>query len=292
MSYHTPVLLPQVIAGLAIKPDHWYIDATVGGGGYAVEILKNGGNVLGIDTDSEAIAYTRNRLMTDTPHFNEGRRWRLVQSNFRYLDTIVRQERLEKVSGILFDLGFSSHQIDTKERGMSFRFPEQPFDLRLNQQEGESASVLINRLSKEELYEILAKYGEEERSDTISDYLYRARRVKSFETIGDVIAVMEKVPKLPDRNGSLARVFQAFRIAVNDELGALKEGLAAAQTILATDGRLCVISFHSLEDRIVKQFFRNGSWRLVNSQIIIAEQSERMENRRSRSAKLRSGEKL
>jgi 16S rRNA (cytosine1402-N4)-methyltransferase len=292
MIYHVPVLTREVIAGLSIQPTKWYIDATVGGGGYSVDILARGGNVLGIDTDTEAISFTKERLLREFPNHLEHTNWKLVHDNFRNIRSIVQREGIVSVSGILFDLGFSSHQIDTGERGMSFRFLDQPFDLRLNQQEGEPASELINRVTKEELYEILAKYGEEERAQSIAHYLYHARSVKRIETVGDVVSIIEKMSASPEKERVLARVFQAFRIVVNDELGALKEGLAGTEEVLEQGGRIAVISFHSLEDRITKQFIRAGHWKSITSQVITAGEEERMRNRRSRSAKLRVAEKI
>jgi 16S rRNA (cytosine1402-N4)-methyltransferase len=292
MIYHTPVLLPQVLDGLQIHPGQWYIDATVGGGGYAVEILKRGGKVLGVDIDEEAIEFTRGRITQELPGNVEGKDWKLICDNFRNIITITRSVGLDHVAGALFDLGVSSHQIDTGRRGMSFRFPDEPFDLRLSQKQGETAASLVNRLSREELYEIIARYGEEERAIAIVDGFLGARNLKPLSTVGDVVAVITHVTGTNNSEGVLARVFQAFRIAANDELHALREGLAGADKMLMQNGRLVVVSFHSLEDRIVKQFFRNGSWQIVTKDIARAGEAERLANRRSRSAKLRIGEKL
>jgi 16S rRNA (cytosine1402-N4)-methyltransferase len=193
MTYHTPVLLPQVTSGLRIQSGHWYIDATIGGGGYAVEILKNGGKVLGIDTDSEAIDYTRNRIHSQLPTSIEDKDWKVVQENFRNIEKVVANAGIGDIAGVLFDLGVSSHQLDTAGRGMSFRYPNEPFDLRLNQKKGETAAELVNRLSKEELYEIIARYGEEERAFAIADAFLGARSVRPIKTIGDVISVIESI---------------------------------------------------------------------------------------------------
>lgn len=292
MIYHIPVLLPQVLDGLQTRSGEWYIDATIGGGGYAVEILKAGGKVLGIDTDSEAVAHTQNRINKELPESKEHQDWMIVHDNFRNIETITKNAVGAMVSGVLFDLGISSHQIDTGRRGMSFRFPDEPFDLRMNQLEGETASQLVNRLSREELYEIIATYGEEERALSIADGFLGARSVKPITTVGDVIQVITNAVGKADNEGTMARVFQAFRIAVNDELGALKEGLAGAESVLRKNGRLVIISFHSLEDRIAKQFLRNHNFRIVTKDITRADEAERLTNRRSRSAKLRIGEKL
>ena len=265
MKPHIPVLLNQVIAGLQVAAGKRYIDATFGGGGHAREIERRGGKVLGIDTDPD----------TDAVH-----------GNFRDIKKIAQENGFSKVSGILFDLGVSSHQLDTPERGFSYRFTNAPLDLRMDQSKGETAAQLINRLPESELYDIFVRYAEEELARPIAHAIYRARAVKPIETTGDLVKI------IGNRPGVLSRIFQALRIAVNDEFGALKEGLAGAEELLEQEGRLVVLTFHSLEDRIVKKFLERSGFRRITKKPIVATQEEKELNPRARSAKLRIGEKL
>lgn len=265
MGYHTPIMVEEVTSGLAVAPGKRFIDATYGGGGHASEIVRHGGEVLGIDVDPDS-----------GPH--------VVHGNFRNIEEIAKKEGFTDVDGILFDLGVSSHQLDTAARGFSYRFTNAPLDLRLNQQRGETAAALLARVSERELYEILATFGEEEHSRAIAALVVRARRVKLIETTGDLLKLIDK------RDAS--RVFQALRIAVNDELHALKEGLHGAKALLKPGGRLAVISFHSLEDRIVKQFIKSDGWKLITKKPIVSSDEELKENRRAHSAKLRIAQKL
>lgn len=287
-SYHTPVLLSNVLSLLAIEKGSWYVDGTLGGGGYSVGILRNGGNVVGIDVDPDALAFTRKRLQQELPDRTEGRDWILVHDNFRNVQKIITSMPDMQPKGMVMDLGISSHQLDQKDRGFSYRFEDAPLDLRMNQHEGIPASVIINTYSKEELYDIFTKFGEEERAWTIVNALTSTRRIKSIETIGDLIKEIKQA-KGDDR--TQARVFQALRIAVNDELGALEGGLQGAEQILPPGGKLVVVSFHSLEDRQVKRFFQKPRWKKI-SDMVQASDTEREQNSRSRSAKLRAGEKV
>lgn len=284
--YHTPVLFHEILEELNIKTGQWYVDGTIGGGGYTSGILSMGGNVLGIDIDSDAIVETRRRLTIERQNKKEGTDYLLIQDNFRNIERIAKSQNIIP-QGIVLDLGVSSHQINTKERGMSFRFPDAPLDFRLSQNHGERLSSILLQLSKEDLYEIFSRYGEEEHSRTISDAVYRACRVKELSTVGDLIqAISTGLGRRAD-DRTLARIFQALRIYTNDELGALKEALDAGEKILSPEGRMAVISFHSLEDRIVKQFFRRNGWNTKGP--IVAGEEEQRENRRSRSAKMRIG---
>ncbi len=280
--YHTSVLLKETLEGLSITPGKKYIDATLGGGGHASEIVKLGGIVLGIDTDREAIEEAK-RI---------GKEFTLVQGNFRDIETIAKEHGFEKADGILFDLGVSSHQLDEADRGFSYRFGDAPLDLRLNQTEGKSAAEYLKLVSENELYETLATYGEEERARKIASHLIRARSVKDIETTGDLLEVIVETVGEGQSKPTASRVFQALRIVVNDEMSALKEGLAGAKELLVPGGRLVVISFHSLEDRIVKQFMRTSGWKLVTKKPTIATDEENYLNRRARSAKLRVAEKI
>lgn len=275
MRYHTPVLLKEAIDALAVEPGKKYIDATVGGGGHARAISAKGAEVLGIDRDPEAIAEAKKTLQIP-----------LVAGNFADIEGIAKKHGFGAVDGVLFDLGVSSHQLDTPERGFSYRFEDEPLDLRLDRAVGETAADLVNRSSEDELYEIIATYGEEELARSIAHGILRARRVNPIVTVGDLKKIVGGEP------ARLSRVFQALRIAVNDELGSLKRGLTGAHHVLVPKGRLVVISFHSLEDRIVKQFLRTGGWRLITTKPVTADRDEVMRNSRSRSAKMRVAQKI
>jgi 16S rRNA (cytosine1402-N4)-methyltransferase len=265
MKPHTPVLLEEAVGGLQVAPGKRFIDATYGGGGHASEIVRRGGEVLGIDVDPDT-----------GPH--------AVHGNFRNLEEIAKKEGFTDVDGILFDLGVSSHQLDTAGRGFSYRFGDAQLDLRFNQNEGETAAELLERVSEDELYEILATFGEEEHSRAIATAIIRARRVSPVLTTGDLLKIINKK--------SASQVFQALRIVVNDELNALKKGLEGAKKLLKPGGRLVVISFHSLEDRIVKKFMKTDAWKLITKKPVVAGTEEIRANKRSRSAKLRIAEKV
>lgn len=272
--YHEPVLVREVLEGLKVTAGKRYIDATLGGGGHAEAITRLGGIVLGIDTDREAIEE------------NKGKEWKAVFGNFRDIERIVKEQDFGVVDGILFDLGVSSHQLDTAGRGFSYRFASAPLDLRFNQGTGVTAAQLVNRWSEKELYEIIAKYGEEERARAISSAIVRARAVKPIQTVKDLTDI------LGGQQAVLSRVFQALRITINDELEALKEGLSGAAQLLVAGGRVAVISFHSLEDRIVKRTLVTSVWQPVTKKPIIAGEQELRANKRSRSAKLRIAQKI
>lgn len=263
MPYHTPIMVSEVLEGLQVTPGKRYIDATYGGGGHTKAIREAGGIVLGIDQDPDAGA---------------------VLGNFRDIERIAKENGFSEVDGVLFDLGVSSHQLDTPARGFSFRFGEAPLDLRMNQREGISAAEYLQHVSEKELYEILATYSEAESSRAIARSIVRARRIKPITTTGDLLQITGK--------RAAAQVFQALRIYVNDELGALKAGLSGARLLIKPGGRLVVLSFHSLEDRIVKQFMRGVDWKVITKKPIEPGEQELAENRRSRSAKLRIAEKI
>lgn len=288
---HTPVLLKEVIAGLAVVPGQWYVDATLGGGGYTTEILKAEGRVLGIDADCDAIDTVRTRLKAECTTKQEGTDWILVHDNFRNIQTIIHSNNISP-KGIVFDLGVSSYQLDTPEKGFSFRFKDAPLDMRLDQSKGEGAQHILQTYSEEELYEIFAKYGEEERSRSIAHAIVRARKLKKIEMAWELREILAaKVPgAILDETS--ARIFQALRIVVNDELQALKDALDQSIEILTGGGRVVVVSFHSLEDRIVKQKLKSTGLKPIAKEPIRASQEERDINYRSRSAKLRIAEKL
>ena len=231
---------------------------------------------MGIDQDTEAIEEVK-RIFKD---------WKIVQGNFRDIGKLAREHGFSEVDGVLFDLGVSGHQLDSASRGFSYRFGDAPLDLRLDQKKGRTAADIIARASEEELYEIFAKYGEEERAGAIAHAVVLARRVKPIATTGQLAAIVS------ESQPTLSRVFQALRIAVNDELEALREGLLGSESLLVSGGRLAVISFHSLEDRIVKEFFKRAIWKMITKRPQRASFHEVEENIRSRSAKLRVAEKL
>ncbi len=291
--YHTPVLVKEVIEALNVRSGKKYIDATAGGGGHLGEILKLGGVVLGIDVDREALEFAEKELRSKIYDLRIKGTYKIVQGNFRDIERIAKENDFGTVDGILFDLGASSHQIDTEKRGFSYRFPDAPLDLRMNPEFGKSAADIINESSEEALYEIFATFGEEEKSRVIARAICRSRSIKPIAIVGDIVSAVERVVSdKKQRTGVLSRIFQALRIVVNDEFGALSEGLKGAATLLDTGGRLVVISFHSLEDRKVKLFLQGRSWRLISKKPVIATNEEVGANRRARSAKLRIAEKL
>ncbi|MBI2190044.1 MAG: 16S rRNA (cytosine(1402)-N(4))-methyltransferase RsmH, partial [Candidatus Levybacteria bacterium] len=265
-----------------------YIDATIGGGGHSFEILKRGGIVLGIDCDEEAIEYINEKIKNQKSKIKYWERLALAQGNFRDIGEIARSNHFEQVSGILFDLGVSSHQLEDAKRGFSFQ-KEGPLDMRMNHKLSVKAADLINGLTKGELYELFSKLAEEPRALAISESIIRARRISPIKTTSELVMAISKVK-------SLARVFQALRIAVNDELNNLRSALPQAVSLLEPGGRLAVISFHSLEDRIVKNAFLDFQNKdfgiIITKKPIVPSSLEIKMNKRSRSAKLRVLEKV
>ena len=284
-SFHVSVLLKEIIEGLRIEEGKKYIDATLGGGGHSFEILKQGGIVLGIDVDQDAIDHVKLKVKSE--------KLKVMKGNFRDIDKIAHLNNFEKVSGIIFDLGVSSHQLGKGERGFSFQ-KEGPLDMRMDHELGVRAMDLLKILTKGELYEIFTKFGEENRAWAVSSRIVSARKMKPIETTKDLVGVIGG--SRPGGIHAATKVFQALRIAVNDELGSLEEALPKAIRLLEKNGRLAVISFHSLEDRIVKRSFISfGNMKLgkiITKKPIVASQDEVEKNRKSRSAKLRIFEKL
>lgn len=300
---HIPVLLEKVVEGLAVKPGGLYIDATVGEGGHAEAILEASspdGCLLGIDVDDEAIKKAAEKLARF-----EGR-VALVKANYRDLATIARREGFFQVDGILFDLGFAFFQVEDPRRGFSF-YLNGPLDMRYDRSGTTSAYHIVNRIPEEELADIIWKYGEEPRARRIAKAIAQARPIRSTLELARIV---EQVVGSGGRIHPATRVFQAIRIAVNQELDNLKEALPQAVELLKPGGRLAVISFHSLEDRIVKEFFRQESrdcicppempfcvcghratLKVITPKPITPSPEEVEANPRSRSAKLRIAER-
>jgi len=290
MNYHTPVLLEEVLRQLQPRPGRVYVDGTVGGGGHAEEILRASapdGRVIGLDWDEEAIAAARSRLG------EYGARLQLVAANFRELGDVLARLQVAGVDGVLLDLGVSSRQLDEPARGFSF-LRDGLLDMRMSQTISLTAREVLAAASEEELARIFFEYGEERRSRAIARRIVRERERHPIETTAQLAALVERV--LGPKRGRLhpaTRVFQALRIHVNRELDSLREGLAASVAALKPGGRLVVISFHSLEDRMVKWFFRQTpSLRVLTKKPVMAGEEECRVNPRARSAKLRAAEKI
>lgn len=312
-SFHTPVLLPQVIKSLNVRKGRKYIDATLGGGGYAFEILKLGGIVLGIDQDQDAIDYVREKLKDgsclpagEAGKLEERKNLYLEHGNFRDLKKIAHSKGFGEVAGIIFDLGMSSYQIEGSGRGFSYRKNE-PLDMRMDKKNKLKASDLINTYSKDELYEIFTKYSEEIHSRPIAEAIVRARSLEGkIDKTGQLTKIIEgvleridpagKLNKTKAYQGTKARIFQALRIAVNNELENLKSGLEQAFELLDLDGRLSVLTYHSLEDRIVKLTFKDKKYKSKLKDLKIGylepDWQEIKSNPKARSAKLRSVERI
>lgn len=292
--YHRSVLLQETIDLLRVEPGKSYIDATLGGGGHAKAILDKGGKVLGIDLDDDALSYSGKAL-------KDYDRKTLVAGNFKNIDEIASKHGFQKVAGIVIDLGLSSHQIDDKTRGFSY-VGDAALDMRMDKSSRLKAADLLNILGKDELYEIFTKYGQEPRSRAISNSVIRARRIKAFQNSSDLTNIVEEAyglkGEIPMKVKAQVnnRIFQALRMAVNDEINNLEAVLPKALNLLERGGRLVVISFHSLEDRIVKRAFldfeRKGLGVLLNEKPVTPSFIEISDNRRSKSAKLRTIEKL
>lgn len=297
--YHIPVLLKQSIDGLAICPEGIYVDVTFGGGGHSREILKHlsgKGHLYSFDQDPDA-----EQNIVENEHFT------FVRSNFRFLQNFMQYYGVEQVDGILADLGVSSHHFDDAERGFSFRF-EGLLDMRMNQRAGKTAADIVNEYTEEDLAHIFYLYGELKNSRKLASILVKARAKQPIQTIGDFLNIVQPLFGREREKKELAKVFQALRIEVNQEMTALKEMLQAAISLLKPGGRLAVITYHSLEDRMVKNIMKTGNiegklkqdffgrietpFKLVNNKVIVPDDEEQARNPRSRSAKLRIAEKI
>lgn len=297
MSYHLPVMAKACIDGLVTNPGGVYVDATFGGGGHSrliLDQLSEEGKLVGFDQDEDALG-----------NVPEDERFLFVQHNFRFLKRFLKLYRISEVDGIMADLGVSSHQLDVPERGFSFRF-DAPLDMRMNQQQEETASSLLQRLTVGELQDVLSRFGEVRNAKTLAEQLISEQRLKPIETIGAFLAVVDPLVR-GNRARYLAQVFQALRIAVNDEMGALEDFLHQCLEVLKPGGRLVVLSYHSLEDRMVKHFLKTGNvegvqekdfygninrpFRVLTKKAVLPGEEEIQRNSRARSAKLRIGER-
>lgn len=305
-TYHIPVLLNESIDGLNIQPGGIYVDVTMGGGGHSHEILKRldaNAHLYSFDQDADAEANLKQNHGDDL--LND-ERFTFVRSNFRYLKNWMRYHGVEQIDGLLADLGVSSRHFDDESRGFSFRF-ESPLDMRMNKRSSKTAADIVNNYAEEALADIFYLYGELKNSRKIASLLVKARQEKKIETTGDFIAVVEPLFKREREKKDLAKLFQALRIEVNGEMSALKELLTSVVDILKPGGRLSVITYHSLEDRIVKNIMKAGNiegkieqdffgrintpFKLINNKVIVPTDEEQEQNPRSRSAKLRIAEK-
>lgn len=282
--FHESALLHEVVDALNIKSGETYVDATLGGGGHTRGILDRGGKVIGIDLDEEALNFVRSTI--------KSKDLVLKQGNFVNLDQILEKQGIKEVSGIVFDLGVSSHQLDSSERGFSFR-KNSPLDMRMSLDIKVTAGDLVNGLNEGELYELFTKYGEERNARRISRAVVRSRFEEEITITKNLAGIIERVVGNKEKIHPATRVFLALRIAVNDELNNLEKVLPKAASLLKKNGRLVVISFHSLEDRLVKNFIRSeSSLAGVNKKPIVPKEEEIKRNSRVRSAKLRIAEKL
>jgi 16S rRNA (cytosine1402-N4)-methyltransferase len=298
--YHIPVLLHESVDGLNIHPSGTYVDVTFGGGGHSREILRrlgDDGHLYSFDQDADAEG--------NIPEGDE--RFTFVRSNFRYLTNWMRYYGVDHIDGLIADLGVSSHHFDAEERGFSFRF-DAPLDMRMNGRAGMTAADIVNHYDEERLANVLYLYGELKNSRKLAAAMVKARALKAVETIDDLLQIVKPFMPREREKKDLARVFQALRIEVNHEMDALHEMLEAALKVLRPGGRLVVLTYHSLEDRMVKNFVRSGRmdgkveqdffgrkltpWRAVNNKVIVPNEEEQRTNPRSRSAKLRIAEKL
>ena len=308
--YHIPVLLKESVDGLNIKPNGIYVDVTFGGGGHSKEILSRlgeNGHLYSFDQDADAElnlkgqgGMDKEKEIADDPRFT------FVRSNFRYLKNWMRYYGVDHVDGLLADLGVSSHHFDDETRGFSFRF-DAPLDMRMNKRAGQTAADLLNHAEETKLADIFYLYGEMKNARRLAAAIAKKRTVMGIQTTQDLLdAIGPMLPKEREKK-EMAKVFQALRIEVNHEMDALKEMLKGATEVLCEGGRLSIITYHSLEDRIVKNVMKAGNaegkveqdffgriqspFQLVNNKVIVPTEEEQQVNPRSRSAKLRRAEK-
>jgi 16S rRNA (cytosine1402-N4)-methyltransferase len=304
--YHVPVLLNEVIEGLSIKPDGIYVDCTFGGGGHAkaiLEKLSSNGKLVAFDQDPDA----KINLPAGQAGMQHDERLVFISHNFRHLQRFLKLENITSVDGIMADLGVSSHQFDEAERGFSTRFNAE-LDMRMDQRQTLTAYEVVNTYTEQRLHKIFEQYGEVTNSKTLAKTIVQIRNVVSLKTVEGFKNALREIVK-GNPNKYFAQVFQALRIEVNDELGALKEMLQQIPSLLKPGGRVAIITFHSLEDRLVKNFFRRGSFdepeenpyintkpvtelNVITKKPVLPTEKEMKLNPRSRSAKLRIAEKV
>ena len=298
MTYHKAVLLTECIEGLNIKPNGIYVDVTFGGGGHSREILKHlvDGKLFAFDRDDDVLENIPN-----------DKKFKLIQTNYKNIKRFLRLEGITKIDGILADLGVSSHQFDVAERGFSFRF-EAELDMRMNTSASLSARKVVNEYSEEDLVNLFFKYGEIRTSRKVAQLILLAREKKEIVTTTDLLEILDGVVPEKKKNQFLSQVFQSIRIEVNQEIESLEQMLIDGVGLLNVGGRFVVLSYHSLEDRLVKNIFKRGNlsgeikkdffgnilkeMREVNRKVIVATEKEQKENNRSRSSKLRIAEKV
>lgn len=297
--YHVPVLLNETLDGLNIKPDGVYVDVTFGGGGHSWAILERlgkGGRLFGFDQDEDAMKNA----------FDDSR-FTFVRSNFRYLTNFLRYHGIQQVDGILADLGVSSHHFDDETRGFSFRF-EGDLDMRMNKKASLTAASILNNYTEAQLADVFFYYGELQQARRIAKAIVTARSNEPIETITQFLDLVKMFFPREREKKDLAKLFQALRIEVNREMDVLKNLLDQSVEVLAPEGRLAVLTYHSLEDRLVKNFIKAGNFegqqekdfygrvvaplKAINTKVIIASEKEVLENSRARSAKLRLAEKI
>lgn len=299
-NYHVPILVHQAINGLAVKENGMYIDFTFGGGGYSRLILEKASNVrvIAFDVDEDAI---KNDI--------DDQRFTLIHANFRYFDHFLRYLNIESVDGMVADLGVSSHHFDSPERGFSFRFLDSPIDLRMNKSLQTTGADILNKYDNDKLYHIFKKYGEVENCSRLVKQIDTYRKNKPIQKVSDLIDAIKNIIPRNKEHKYLAKVFQALRIEVNNELEALEEMLYKTLNYLKAGGRIAIVSYHSLEDSMIKNFFKTGNvdgkiekdikgnpvnipFKLITRKPIIPSEEELKQNVRSRSAKLRIAERI
>jgi S-adenosyl-methyltransferase mraW len=305
-SYHIPVLLNESIEGLNLQKGGIYVDVTMGGGGHTLEILNRmdkDATLFSFDQDLDAY---QNMLQSHADDIAKDERFVFVRSNFRYLKNWMRYHGVEQIDGLLADLGVSSHHFDDENRGFSFRF-DSPLDMRMNKSATQTAADVVNNYSEEALADVFYLYGELKNARRIASLLVKQRTQTEIKTTQQLITVLEPLFKREREKKDLAKLFQALRIEVNGEMQALKEMLNSATQLLKKGGRLSIITYHSLEDRIVKNIMKAGNvegkveqdfygrihtpFKLINNKVIVPSEEEQEQNPRSRSAKLRIAEK-
>ena len=308
-TYHVPVLLKESVDGLNIQSGGVYVDVTFGGGGHSSEILSRldeQAHLYSFDQDADAEQNVMRSEVGAERRFVDDPRFTFVRSNFRYLKNWMRYYGVESIDGLLADLGVSSHHFDDESRGFSFRFDAQ-LDMRMNKRAGKTAADIVNDYDEEALANLFYLYGEIKQSRRLAAAVVKARLQQRIATTQDLLGILEPIFKREREKKDLAKVFQALRIEVNHEMDALKEMLKSATELLKPGGRLSVITYHSLEDRIVKNIMKTGNVEgkriqdfygrietpltLINNKVIVPSENEQQENPRSRSAKLRIAEK-